>query len=118
MEAEAPVLSDGKGHAAKGGRQPRRPSKETALRGGKADLLAAVGLLVFSSQKRMERPQRVTVTSLRASFGNVSSRRGPPARQLSAPLASAKGGVARPRERMLRFLENNLKYINFSEGRL
>lgn len=47
VEAEAPVLSDGKGHAAKGGRQPRRPSKETALRGGKADLLAAVGLLVF-----------------------------------------------------------------------
>lgn len=105
------------------GRQPTRASKETALRGGKADLLAAVGLLVskgdyFSSQKRLEQPDLVTVTCLQGEPAVEMSLQAGDPHQPSAPLAPAKHGLRRPRRRVLRFLENNLKYINFSEGRL
>lgn len=117
-QAAAPVLSAGKGHAAKVGGQPTRASKETALRSGRADLLGAVGRLVFKGKDGTAKSCNCHCPSRTASSGKVSSSSRPPAQQLSAPLASAKHWVGRPRRRVLRFLENNLKYINFSEGRL
>lgn len=62
------------------GRQPTRASKETALRGGKADLLAAVGLLVskgdyffFTEKTGTARSCNCHLPPRRACCGNVSS---------------------------------------------